>query len=120
MIFPLGEIEEITLRRLVEELANVVNWFHLGLYLDVPHSELMKIRYDYPDVEQRKTQALSVWMKIKKGGTWLDIVKALIGIRMKTLAMDIATKYSEFMSLDADRLCMYSCIPCFRSPLIIS
>lgn len=114
-------IEEVTLRSLVEELATVVNWFHLGLYLNVPHSELMKIRYDYPDVDQRKTQVLSVWMKIKKG-SWSDIVNALIGIRMKTLAMHIATKYGELMSINPLKPFMSSCLAtfCFRSPFAIS
>ena len=91
---------KVTLRGLVEELANVVDWFHLGIYLDVPHSELMKIRYDYPDVEQRKTQALSVWLKMKEG-SWSEIVRALIGIKMKPLVTHIAMKYGEFTSTDS-------------------
>ena len=112
--------EEVKLRVLVEELANVVDWFHLGIYLDVPDSELMKIRCNYQDVDQRKTQALSVWLKMKKG-SWSDIVRALIGIRMKTLAIHIATKYGEFMSSEyikvyREGLCMlllvHALIPC--------
>ena len=93
-------LEKVTLRGLVEELVNVVDWFHLGIYLDVPHSELMKIRYDYPDVDQRKTQALSVWLKMKEG-SWSEIVRALISIKMKPLATHIAMKYGEFTSIDS-------------------
>ena len=92
-------LEQVTLRGLVEELANVVDWFHFGIYLDVPHSELMKIRYDYPDVDQRKTQALSVWLKMKEG-SWSEIVRALISIKMKPLATHIAMKYGEFTFTD--------------------
>ena len=92
----------MTLRGLVEELASVVDWFHLGVYLDVPHSELMKIKYDYPNVDQRKTQALSVWMNMKEV-SWSDIVRALVGIRRKALAEHIAAKYGTCMSM-----CIYT------------
>ena len=85
---------KVTLAALVEELVEVVDWFHLGLYLEVPEHELKEIRCDYPDVKQRKTQALSVWMKMKEA-SWSQIVRALVAIRMKTLARHIATKYGK-------------------------
>ena len=87
-------VKKVTLPVLVEELVEVVDWFHLGLYLEVPEHELKMIRYDYPDVKQRKTQVLSVWMKMKEE-SWSQIVRALVGIRRKTLARHIATKYGK-------------------------
>ena len=87
-------MKKVTLPALVEELVEVVDWFHLGVYLEVPEHELKMIRCNYPDVKQCKTEALSVWMKMKEA-SWSQIVRALVGIRMKTLARHIATKYSK-------------------------
>ena len=84
----------------------VVDWFHLGLYLEVPEHELKMIRCDYPDVKRRKTQALSVWMKMKEA-SWSQIVRALVGIRMKTLARHIATKYGKCIRLFFAILCSF-------------
>ena len=97
-------MKKVTLPALVEELVEVVDWFHLGLYLEVPEYELKTIRCDYPDVKQRKTQALSVWMKMKEA-SWSQIVKALVRIRMKTLARHIATKYGKCIMLFFSILC---------------
>ena len=44
-------VKKVTLPALVEELVEVVDWFHLGVYLEVPEHELKEIRYDYPDVK---------------------------------------------------------------------
>ena len=91
-------VKKMTLPVLVEELVEVVDWFHLGLYLEIPEHELKVIRCDYPDVKQRKTQALSVWMKMKDA-SWSQIVRALVAIRMKSLARHIATKYGKCIML---------------------
>ena len=99
-------MKKVTLPALVEELVEVVDWFHLGLYLEVPEHELKMIRYDYPDVKQRKTQALSVWMKMKEA-SWSQIVRALVGIRMKTLARHIATIYGKCIRLFFAILCSF-------------
>ena len=74
-----------------------MDWFTFGVHLGVPHSELMKIRADYPDVDHRKVQTLSVYLKTNIE-RWYDIVRALIGIREIRLAEHIATKYGELMS----------------------
>ena len=48
----------VTLKSLVSELHEVVDWFHLGVHLDVPDSELMKIKRSYLEVDDCKTQVL--------------------------------------------------------------
>ena len=85
----------MTLQRLVEELDSVVDWFHFGLCLGIPDFVLNKIGTDFQNSDRCKTQVLTEWMKIQEG-SWSDIVQALIGIRMKTLAMQIAEKYGRF------------------------
>lgn len=76
------------------ELDAVVDWFHLGIYLGVPDTDLTMISHDYPTVSRRKTQALRAWMNMKEA-SWSDIVRALVSIRMKTLAAHIAEKYGR-------------------------
>ena len=82
----------MTLERIVEELESVVDWFHFGLYLRVPDYALNRIGADYKDTNRCKTQVLMEWMNMQKG-SWSHIVQALIGIKMKTLATEIAEKY---------------------------
>ena len=82
----------MTLQQAVEELDSVVDWFHFGIYLGVPTSVLNNIRADHQNANMCKTQVLMEWMKMQEG-SWSHIVQALIGIKMKTLAMEIAEKY---------------------------
>ena len=85
----------VTLKSLVSELHEVVDWFHLGVHLDVPDSELMKIKRSYLEVDDCKTQVLIFWMKQALQLTWSAVVRALVGIRMYSLAQKIAIKYGE-------------------------
>lgn len=80
--------------QLVSELTEVVDWFHLGIYLEIPHSELLKISADYDTVNSCKTQALIKWIDLKEP-SWESVVRALVGIKMKDLADHIANKYGK-------------------------
>ena len=90
--------KEVTLPLLLEELDSVVDWFHFGLILGIPDHELTMIKIDNPNVSLCKTQMLRMWMRMKKG-SWSDIVRALVHIRMNTLAHKIAEKYGMFTSI---------------------
>ena len=87
----------VTLPLLLEELDPVVDWFHFGLMLGIPDHELTMIKIDNPNVSHCKTQMLRTWMRMKKG-SWSDIVRALVHIRMNTLAQKIAKEYGMFTS----------------------
>ena len=84
----------MTLQRLVDELLSVVDWFHFGLCLGIPDFVLTKIGNDYQNADRCKTEVLMEWMNIQEG-SWSHIVQALVGIRMKTPAMQIAEKYGR-------------------------
>ena len=87
----------MTLKVLVSELHEVVGWFGLGLQLDVPDTELIKLRHKYAicrEVDECKTEVFICWMKHTKP-TWLAVVRALVGIKMFSLAHKIALKYGE-------------------------
>ena len=74
----------------------MVDWFHFGLCLGIRDFILNKIRADYKDVDMCKTQVLMEWMKMQEG-SWSCIVQALIGIREKALAMQVAKKYGRLL-----------------------
>ena len=71
-----------------------MDWFHLGVNLEIPDYELMKIKYDCRDTDECKMHMLMKCMKLKEL-TWSDIVAALVGIKMGSLAQKIALKYGE-------------------------
>ena len=81
---------------LVSELSDVVDWFHLGLYLGVPHSVLLTVEADHRGQTKRcKTEMLDWWMNNGEQLTWSAVVRALVGIGMRGLAEKIAVKYSK-------------------------
>ena len=91
---------EVTLKDLTNELTEVVDWFHMGGNLEVPPHELKKIKYDCKNADDCMIQMLMVRMQLKKM-TWSDIIRALVGIKMRSLAHKIAVKYGMFV-------CMYN------------
>ena len=91
---PLCYTPEVTLRDLLRELIDVVDWFHLGIYLDIPHSALLKISAENGTVDRCKTQALIKWMDLREP-SWEDVVRALVNIKMIDLARNIAEKYGR-------------------------
>ena len=89
-------IGKVKLKDLVTELRKVTNWFLMGVYMGVPDWELMAIRSDYQDTDDRKTHMLMKWMKLTSDLTWSAVVRALVGIKMRSLAEKVALKYGEF------------------------
>ncbi len=81
----------------MNELSEVTDWFHFGLQLNVPFSQLMVIKrnaaqHDVPG----KIYMLQEWLNIVwPEASWADIVAALVSIRMRGLAQRLAEKYGE-------------------------
>ena len=87
-----------TLPELISQLDEVVDWFHLGLYLSIPQHELL-IMEDYQRGHRKRcrTDMLSWWLQHGKQLTWTAMVRALERIKMEPLARKIATKYGRFI-----------------------
>ena len=86
--------DRLTLLELMSELATVVGWFHLGLFLGIPYHELLIIDNDkQSQVQQCKTAMLIWWLQHGTQLTWTSVTRALEGIKMEPLARKIATKY---------------------------
>ena len=89
---PLGEVE---LKDLVNELYEVTNWFYLGVHMDVPDPELFAIRHNYRDIVDKCKMEVLIWRMNQSPLTWSDVVRALVGMKMGSLARKIALKYGE-------------------------
>ena len=88
-------LAQLTIKDLVSELHDVVRWFQLGIYLDISPPELMKIRADHRETEPCKTEMLVTWLRQTREASWSTVVRALVGMRMGTLAQKVALKYGE-------------------------
>ena len=85
----------VTLKNLVTELDDVVDWFKLGILLDISPSKLKKIRADHRETDACKTEMLVMWMEQTRNASWTTVVSALPSIGMETLAQNVAAKYGE-------------------------
>ena len=90
-------VENAKLKDLHRELKGVVNWFQLGLELDIPDGELLIIRKDNVlfGVEQCLLEVLIHWGDREKP-TWTKVVGALVKIGRHVLAENIAKKYGKY------------------------
>lgn len=71
----------------------VVEWFRLGVHLEIPETDLLTIRKDHRDqTEECRLEMLIKWGELEKR-TWSKLVKALVSIDRKVLANKIAKKY---------------------------
>ena len=82
------------MRDLIEELKIVTDWFNFGIYLGIPHEELMVVGKDYNimGTERCKLETLIIWMK-RESPTWSKVIQALVGIEMFALAEKIAKNH---------------------------
>ena len=64
------------LRDLVIE-PRMVNWYQLGIQLQLPPDKLDKIEEDYPSAETRLSKVLQYWLYTEKNPSWDKICEAL-------------------------------------------
>ena len=69
-----------TLHQLLADLYDIVEWYLLGVYLDIPETDLEVIKCENDKVRDRRREMLSSW---------------LTGIGRKSLAYKIALKYGR-------------------------
>ena len=76
----------------MKELEDVNDWLTFGIFLGVKMPILEAIRADYQTTRERRTQMLYEWQK-NVIPTWSAVVQALVGIRMRSLASELARKH---------------------------
>ena len=68
-----------TLQQLSKALKSLENWFVFGVKLDVPHSQLTKIKLSHHEgeIELCKVDMFQYWLDNKLVPTWNEVVRAL-------------------------------------------
>ena len=86
---------KLELRKVVVELADVTGeqWFDLGLQLRLKAHVLENIRANYPDVDSRKRNMLSEWLKRDPEASWEKLACALTLTGHKTCAAKIRSQF---------------------------
>ena len=83
-----------TLKELSNVLDSVVNWYLLGVKLDLQDHELHTIERNYRgDSERCKHEMLSRWLRTAKLATWKAVTDALQQMGERTVALNIQAKY---------------------------
>ena len=79
--------------RAIQEVTK--DWRILGVFLDLPESELKKIESDHKqDVNSCKMEMLILWLNTDVNATWEFLASALeAGLNMKVPAEDIRRKF---------------------------
>ncbi len=102
----------VTLHDLVIELEEVVDWFLLGVHLEVRDSDLMAIKETHllsRDVNGSKIDLFTTWLRTSHHPKWFSVVRALMGIRMEALARKLAVKHGKsILHTDRHHSCKYN------------
>lgn len=80
-------------------LSDVIQDLHfLGIFLDIPRSELETIEHNFPrDVVRQKKELVKVWMdSSKQPPSWWHLVQALRQIQQGALAERIREEHGKF------------------------
>lgn len=82
--------------KLLDELYQVVNWYSLGLQLQIPEYQLQTIRQDNPhNTEMCRTKMLRWWWDNAEEQRWTTLVQALVKSGSRVLASKIAVKHGK-------------------------
>ena len=83
----------------MNELQEVNNWIPFGLNLGIGISRLEAIEKGHATIEECRTRLFIYWQK-QVVPTWSTVVKALMTIGMRRLALKVAQKYGRYTLAD--------------------
>ena len=84
-----------TLHQLLEDLNEIVEWYQIGIHLDIPKADLEGIKRESDEVKDCRSKMLSTWFQSNHNPTWATIITALATIGRRNLAYKMALKYGE-------------------------
>ena len=75
-----------------DDTASVIEWYTLGLYLNLPSIELEIINTNYRfQCKEARREMLAVWLKTGSA-TWSCLIHALSKMGLRTLGKSIANR----------------------------
>ena len=89
------ESTELTVKNIYEALAHRVDWYELGVCLDVLPPTLDVIKEEENKVSRRTIAMLQKWLSKYPNKGWTDLVDALRKIDKNDVAEDISVKYCD-------------------------
>ena len=110
---------ELTLKALLNELHSVrVNWYNIGLELDIPYTELNCFRTMYSDPSDSLREVLIHWLKaaVEPSPTWKAVVTALRSplVNEMNVAAQLESKYCAPVQNDMREMREGNTISLFR------
>lgn len=106
-----------TLKELSNAVDSVVNWFSLGVKLELERHVLIEIEKDHRgDNERCKYEMLDRWLRNAKQPTWKAMADALCLIGEHQVALNIRTKYC--CSSTATGMSVYSCSKHYKAGVV--
>ena len=83
-------VPSLTLKNLSEELVDVIQWYILGIKLNLPQSILATIEANHPrDIDRCRLEMLTKWLQMTPTASWSDIVQALYEMNLHSLAQKV-------------------------------
>ena len=80
----------MTLKNLSEELSDVIQWYVLGIKLNLPQSVLAIIEANHPrDIERCRLEMLNKWLQMTPTASWSEIVQALYEMDLHSVAQKV-------------------------------
>ena len=81
------------MKELTDVLSDKVDWYELGIKLDVPPGTLNAIKEEHDTVRRRLMAMLEKWLSKYPERGWSDIVDALRSMDRNDIADIVARKY---------------------------
>ena len=92
-------VDQPTVRCLLTELDQVVDWYSLGIHLEIKPTELQEIQRNFPsDCNRCKIEMLSSWLKSCSQPTWDKVAQAALDAKEENVAKAIRQKHCKFAS----------------------
>ena len=82
-----------TIKELTDALSDKVDWYELGITLDIPSGTLNVIKEDNDTAKRRLIAMLEKWLNKYPERGWSDVISALKSMERNDVADDVAGKY---------------------------
>ena len=92
-------VDQPTVRCLLTELDQVVDWFSLGIHLEIKPAELTEIHQNFPrDCNRCKIEMLRIWLRSCTHPTWDKVAQAASDAKEENVAKAIRQKHCDTAS----------------------